>query len=78
MLSPAIGNTSDALITKGMVLSLENVHKAYGKRTIVRGVNLSVAQGEIVGLLRFVTSMISRTVLSRFNWMDLKPWTCVD
>ncbi len=33
------------------VLALENVHKAYGRRSIVRGVSLSVAQGEIVGLL---------------------------
>jgi lipopolysaccharide export system ATP-binding protein len=30
---------------------LENVHKTYGKRVIVNRVNLSVAQGEIVGLL---------------------------
>jgi lipopolysaccharide export system ATP-binding protein len=30
---------------------LENVHKSYGKRAIVSRVNLSVAQGEIVGLL---------------------------
>jgi lipopolysaccharide export system ATP-binding protein len=30
---------------------LENIHKSYGKRTIVNRVNLSVAQGEIVGLL---------------------------
>jgi len=30
---------------------LENIHKSYGKRLIVNRVNLSVAQGEIVGLL---------------------------
>jgi lipopolysaccharide export system ATP-binding protein len=30
---------------------LENIHKSYGKRTIVNRVNLTVAQGEIVGLL---------------------------
>jgi lipopolysaccharide export system ATP-binding protein len=30
---------------------LENIHKSYGKRVIVNRVNLSVAQGEIVGLL---------------------------
>jgi lipopolysaccharide export system ATP-binding protein len=30
---------------------LENIHKSYGKRTIVTRVNLSVAQGEVVGLL---------------------------
>jgi lipopolysaccharide export system ATP-binding protein len=30
---------------------LENVHKTYGKRTVVNRVNLSVAQGEVVGLL---------------------------
>ena len=32
-------------------LVLENVQKTYGKRTVVKGVNLSVSQGEIVGLL---------------------------
>jgi len=30
---------------------LENIHKSYGKRVIVNRVNLSVAQGEVVGLL---------------------------
>lgn len=34
-----------------MKIVLENVHKAYGKRTIVNRVSLSVSQGEIVGLL---------------------------
>lgn len=34
-----------------MTLILDNIHKAYGKRAIVSRVNLSVAQGEIVGLL---------------------------
>ncbi|MEL6471589.1 MAG: LPS export ABC transporter ATP-binding protein [Cyanobacteria bacterium J06623_4] len=34
-----------------MKLVLENVQKTYGKRTVVKGVNLSVSQGEIVGLL---------------------------
>ncbi|MGD1913269.1 MAG: LPS export ABC transporter ATP-binding protein [Rivularia sp. (in: cyanobacteria)] len=34
-----------------MKIALENIHKSYGKRTIVNRVNLSVAQGEIVGLL---------------------------
>ncbi|MEM7064085.1 MAG: LPS export ABC transporter ATP-binding protein [Cyanobacteria bacterium P01_B01_bin.77] len=51
MLSPAVDPTSESLTGQGAVLALENVHKAYGKRTIVRGVSLSVAQGEIVGLL---------------------------
>ena len=32
-------------------LVLENVQKTYGKRMVVKGVSLSVAQGEIVGLL---------------------------
>ncbi len=32
-------------------LVLENVQKTYGKRTVVKSVNLAVAQGEIVGLL---------------------------
>ncbi|MBD1832958.1 LPS export ABC transporter ATP-binding protein [Trichocoleus sp. FACHB-90] len=34
-----------------MKIVLENIHKSYAKRTIVNRVNLSVAQGEIVGLL---------------------------
>ena len=51
MLSPAIDPTAQSLNPSGSVLALENVHKSYGKRTIVRGVSLSVAQGEIVGLL---------------------------
>lgn len=34
-----------------MKIILENIHKSYGKRVIVNRVNLSVAQGEIVGLL---------------------------
>ncbi|MEA5469052.1 LPS export ABC transporter ATP-binding protein [Spirulina sp. 06S082] len=33
------------------MIRLENVHKAYGKRLVVNRVNISVAQGEIVGLL---------------------------
>jgi lipopolysaccharide export system ATP-binding protein len=32
-------------------LVLENVHKSYGQRQIVSRVNISVAQGEVVGLL---------------------------
>ncbi|NET35936.1 MAG: LPS export ABC transporter ATP-binding protein [Cyanothece sp. SIO1E1] len=34
-----------------MKIALNNVHKSYGKRTVVNRVNLSVAQGEVVGLL---------------------------
>ncbi|MEB3292664.1 MAG: LPS export ABC transporter ATP-binding protein [Synechococcales bacterium] len=34
-----------------MKLVLENIHKSYGPRSIVNRVNLSVAQGEVVGLL---------------------------
>ncbi len=34
-----------------MEISLEDIYKSYGKRTIVNGVSLSVKQGEIVGLL---------------------------
>ena len=34
-----------------MKIVLENIHKSYDKRVIVNRVNLSVAQGEIVGLL---------------------------
>ncbi|HBE17619.1 MAG TPA: LPS export ABC transporter ATP-binding protein [Cyanobacteria bacterium UBA11149] len=34
-----------------MKIVLENIHKSYNKRAIVNRVNLSVAQGEVVGLL---------------------------
>ena len=34
-----------------MALVLENIHKSYGKRSIVNRVNLQVLPGEIVGLL---------------------------
>ncbi|MFN7524634.1 MAG: ABC transporter ATP-binding protein, partial [Aphanizomenon sp.] len=34
-----------------MKIVLENIHKSYGKRLIVNHVSLSVAQGEVVGLL---------------------------
>lgn len=34
-----------------MKIFLENIHKSYGKRVIVNRVNVSVAQGEVVGLL---------------------------
>ena len=34
-----------------MELTLQNIHKYYGKRAIVNRVNLRVSQGEIVGLL---------------------------
>ena len=34
-----------------MTLLLENIHKAYGKRSVVNRVNLQVNPGEIVGLL---------------------------
>ncbi len=34
-----------------MKIVLQNIHKSYGKRVIVNRVNISVAQGEIVGLL---------------------------
>ena len=34
-----------------MALVLENIHKSYGKRTVVHRVNLRVLPGEIVGLL---------------------------
>lgn len=36
---------------KSLKIVLENIHKSYGNRAIVKRVNLSVAQGEIVGLL---------------------------
>ncbi|MGG6294403.1 LPS export ABC transporter ATP-binding protein [Leptolyngbya sp. AN02str] len=34
-----------------MKILLENIHKSYGKRTVVSRVSLSVSRGEIVGLL---------------------------
>lgn len=46
--SEQAGYSSDA---EPLKLVLENVRKTYGKRTVVKGVSLSVGQGEIVGLL---------------------------
>ncbi|MEO0970399.1 MAG: LPS export ABC transporter ATP-binding protein [Cyanobacteria bacterium J06639_18] len=34
-----------------MKILLDNIHKSYGKREVVKRVNLSFAQGEVVGLL---------------------------
>jgi lipopolysaccharide export system ATP-binding protein len=34
-----------------VILKAENIQKIYGKRTVVKGISLEVAQGEIVGLL---------------------------
>ena len=34
-----------------MILRAENLFKTYGRRNVVRGVSISVKQGEIVGLL---------------------------
>ena len=34
-----------------MILRAENIKKIYGKRTVVKGISVEVAQGEIVGLL---------------------------
>lgn len=34
-----------------MRIVLENIHKSYGKRAVVQRVNLTVAQGEVIGLL---------------------------
>ncbi|MCS7225908.1 MAG: LPS export ABC transporter ATP-binding protein [Gloeomargarita sp. SKYB31] len=34
-----------------MQIILENIHKAYGRRTVVRDVSLTIGQGEVVGLL---------------------------
>ncbi|MEL6553130.1 MAG: LPS export ABC transporter ATP-binding protein [Cyanobacteria bacterium J06621_11] len=41
----------DSPESEPLKLVLENVQKTYGRRTVVKGVNLSVSQGEIVGLL---------------------------
>ncbi len=38
-------------IVKTMILRAENIKKIYGKRTVVKGISVEVAQGEIVGLL---------------------------
>ncbi len=38
-------------LTDKVVLSAENLVKKYKKRTVVKGVSLEIAQGEIVGLL---------------------------
>lgn len=34
-----------------MKIFLENIHKSYGKRLVVNRVNVTVAQGEVIGLL---------------------------
>lgn len=44
-------STTDTGKTDGLVLSARNLVKKYKKRTVVNGVSLDVAQGEIVGLL---------------------------
>lgn len=46
---PSSGPLSGAPPLKKLVL--ENVKKTYGKRTVVKGVSLSIGQGEVVGLL---------------------------
>jgi lipopolysaccharide export system ATP-binding protein len=63
---------------------LENIHKSYGKRLIVNRVNLSVAQGEVVGLLGpngagKTTTFYIATGLERPNqgrvWLDTQDIT---
>ena len=44
-------NHSDSKKGQIVKIVLQNIHKSYGKRVIVNRVNISVAQGEIVGLL---------------------------
>lgn len=54
MASPSLKPNSAGSPLEGLSpgkLVLDNVQKTYGKRTVVKGVSLSVAQGEIVGLL---------------------------
>ncbi|MGD1899170.1 MAG: LPS export ABC transporter ATP-binding protein [Phormidesmis sp.] len=48
VISESAGLSSESAPLK---LVLENVQKTYGKRAVVKGVNLTVGQGEIVGLL---------------------------
>ena len=53
-MTPSLVNSETAgasAETPPLKLTLDNVQKTYGKRTVVKGVSLSVAQGEIVGLL---------------------------
>ncbi len=67
-----------------MKILLENIHKSYGKRQIVNRVNLSVAQGEVVGLLGpngagKTTTFYIATGLERPNqgkvWLDERDIT---
>ena len=43
--------TNDRLKVLSVKILLDNIHKSYGRRSVVSRVNLSVAQGEVVGLL---------------------------
>ncbi|MBF2079149.1 MAG: LPS export ABC transporter ATP-binding protein [Synechococcales cyanobacterium T60_A2020_003] len=67
-----------------MKIALENVHKSYGRRTVVSRVSLSVRQGEVVGLLGpngagKTTTFYITTGLERPNqgrvWLDDKDIT---
>ncbi|WP_009630135.1 LPS export ABC transporter ATP-binding protein [Synechocystis sp. PCC 7509] len=69
-----------------MKILLENIHKSYGKRQIVNRVNLSVAQGEVVGLLGpngagKTTTFYIATGLERPNqgkvWLDDRDITAL-
>ncbi len=69
-----------------MTLVLENIHKSYGKRKIVKRVNLRVSPGEIVGLLGpngagKTTTFYIATGLVRPNegkvWFDEKDITAL-
>ena len=53
MTSSLVNSESAGLSSESapLKLVLENVQKTYGKRAVVKGVNLTVGQGEIVGLL---------------------------
>jgi lipopolysaccharide export system ATP-binding protein len=69
-----------------VTLILDNIHKSYGKRTVVNRVNLSVSPGEIVGLLGpngagKTTTFYIATGLIRPNqgrvWLDSKDITAL-
>ncbi|MCS6781585.1 MAG: LPS export ABC transporter ATP-binding protein [Gloeomargarita sp. SKYBB_i_bin120] len=69
-----------------MQIILENIHKAYGRRPVVRDVSLTIGQGEVVGLLGpngagkttifYIAVGIERPDLGvvRLDHRDITPW----
>ncbi len=69
-----------------MNIILENIHKTYGRRTVVRDVSLTIGQGEVVGLLGpngagkttmfYIIVGMERPDLGvvRLEGQDITPW----